>query len=115
MNRDLAAYNIEIDRVCEKYKYVNRKTLIKVLKADGLSPLEEVESEAKTLNDDIVSHLKIENIPEEQRDAEVEEYLKKKKAPKAPPGGKTKEDGKKTPKTFDEIRADSAERAKGVS
>jgi hypothetical protein len=113
--RMLDAYNTEIDRVCKEYKYVNRATLIKILKADGLSPLEEVESEAKKLNDDIVSHLKIENIPEEQRDAEVEEYLKKKKAPAAPPSGKTKEDEKKAPKTFDEIREQSAERAKGVS
>ena len=115
VNAELVAYNTEIDRVCKEYKYVNRATLIKVLKADGLSPLEDVESEAKKLNDDIVSHLKIENIPEEQRDAEVEKFLKKKKAPAAPPSGKTKEDEKKAPKTFDEIRDQSAERAKGVS
>ena len=115
VNAELVAYNTEIDRVCKEYKYVNRATLIKVLKADGLSPLEDVESEAKKLNDDIVSHLKIENIPEEQRDAEVEKFLKKKKAPAAPPSGKTKEDDKKAPKTFDEIRDQSAERAKGVS
>ena len=115
VNKDLTTYNTEIIRVLKIYPYVNRNTFVKVLKADGLTPLEDVESEAKTLNDDTASHLRIENIPEEQRDAAIEEYLQKKKAPKTPPGGKTKEDDKKTPKTFDEIRADSAERAKGVS
>jgi len=112
---DLTTYNAEIIRVLKIYPYVNRNTFVKVLKADGLTPLENVEAEARELNNDTASHLRIENIPEEQRDAAIEQYLQKKKAPGAPPSGKTKEDEKKTPKTFDEIRADSAERAKGVS
>lgn len=95
-------YNAEIGRAVKAFPLIPRKVLTKAIQADDVA-VENVFAYAEAINQEFVSNLDLDSVPEEQRNLKIKAFIKKNKAPKPPKAGPDKPVTKKKFKTMDEM------------